>query len=167
MVSDKKSNDTTSESITNEFSQTCSGPSRTSSTLESPSTVVPVNLGVSHTPTSLTSRALSRPRRSWRRRACTAVSSESTTLVKWPPDPRATGLTVVADTRVVTGLTVVADTRVVTGLTVVADTRVVTGLTVVVTDTRGVTAAVTLANTRGVAVTVAATVAAMVIPSEE
>jgi hypothetical protein len=143
MVSDKKSNDTTSESITNEFSQTCSGPSRTSSTLESPSTVVPVNLGVSHTPTSLTSRALSRPRRSWRRRACTAVSSESTTLVKWPPDPRATGLTVVADT------------------------RVVTGLTVVVTDTRGVTAAVTLANTRGVAVTVAATVAAMVIPSEE
>jgi hypothetical protein len=155
MVSDKKSNDTTSESITNEFSQTCSGPSRTSSTLESPSTVVPVNLGVSHTPTSLTSRALSRPRRSWRRRACTAVSSESTTLVKWPPDPRATGLTVVADTRVVTGLTVVADTR------------VVTGLTVVVTDTRGVTAAVTLANTRGVAVTVAATVAAMVIPSEE
>jgi hypothetical protein len=102
MVCYNKSYEVIPDRITNHSSQTCSGPSRTSSTSESPLTVAPVNLGVSHTPISLTLTALSRPRQSWRRRASTAASSESTTLVNRAADPRATGLTVVGDTRVTT-----------------------------------------------------------------
>lgn len=102
MVGYHTRNDFGLESSTNKLSQTCSDRSRTSSTLESLSTAVLVNLGVSRTPTSSTSRALFVPRTSWRRRACTAVSSESTSLVKRVAGPMATGLTVVADMNSVT-----------------------------------------------------------------
>lgn len=122
MVGYHEINDFIPECITNEFSQTCSGLSRTSSTSESLSTVVPVNLGVSHTPTSSTPRAPSRPRKSWSRRASTAVSSESTTLVNRAAHPRATGPTAVAGMRA-TGLTVVAGTRGATVIATPADMR--------------------------------------------
>jgi hypothetical protein len=128
MVGYHQSNDFIPAHITNEILQTYSGLSRTSSTSESPSTVVPVNPGVSHTPTSSTSRAPLRPRRFWSRRASTAASSESTTPVSRAAQPRATGPTAVAGTKA-------------------------TGLTVVTAGTKGATVTVTLADTRGVAAT--------------
>ena len=63
-------------------SQTCSEASKTCSTSESPSTAALDNLGASHTPTSLTLRALSPQRRLSSRSLSTAVSSGSTTLAR-------------------------------------------------------------------------------------